>query len=80
MRRPPPFTPDATCPKCGHGGITSQYQSHSTVSLSLYGPDVYDWLRRSCTLCGYSWYEACRDAEALASAARASGAGESGGG
>lgn len=58
-----PFDPNATCPKCGGGEVTTVFVRRAY--WSDYGgvqPDG-EHLARTCTACGYAWAEAPMDAE-----------------
>jgi hypothetical protein len=59
----PPFTADATCPKCGHDGVRTIYVaehcSWSTPRCGLTSTDKYhQHLDRRCERCQYEWPQA----------------------
>jgi len=63
----PPFTRQATCPKCGWPDIQTTFAPHVGVHFdSQCGEWVdgrTDMMRRECRECGYRWYELPLDAE-----------------
>ena len=63
----PPFNASATCPKCGHGDISTGYvRSHrawESPECSLTYPAKHtEHLDRHCQCCHYVWAEAVLDA------------------
>jgi len=63
-RELPPFSPDATCPKCGHDVVTVAYVgTHRSWESPQCGATINDWkytehLDRCCQRCHYVWAEA----------------------
>ena len=60
--KPPPYDPDATCPKCGDGNVTCAHHTPGRTPLDM---DQYrgECLDRTCTRCNFRWHEACIDAQ-----------------
>ncbi len=56
-----PFSPDATCRKCGHDQISVRWKLLPAGHVSLYNES--QWLVRTCDRCEYKWDEACLDME-----------------
>jgi hypothetical protein len=57
----PPFTPDATCPKCGHDVVRTIYHEHGRSGVcDSHGLSWRDGehLVRVCQRCHYGWAEA----------------------
>lgn len=52
----PPYREDGVCPKCGHKTIWTEYW------------DSRDAMKRTCSKCRASWFEAPLDATALGGA------------
>lgn len=57
----PPYSPNATCPKCGHTEIRTIYTEADNCVEERCSICDQEHLLRSCDRCHYSWPEATID-------------------
>lgn len=61
MRELPPYAPTASCRKCGHALVSTQWHAQGGVWCNAHGAgSIFDpeHLARTCQRCGYAWVEA----------------------